>query len=551
MRSLLSDIPPIGWLITALISFRTAVMAVMILGVAELINTQVDSGTGVLPTGPLALVILTAVFAGVLLVLENVLPGRLRVQQEAIWRAELSQRSLTLGPDTSRDDAQVITEATEATEKASTYTVLFLGPYFAAMIAPLVVLFILGAAISWPVAGALGVGMLIIPVILGWATHTLKGAGAGYGRASGQLAGVFLESVRTLGTTMILNATAARRVRISTMAERMRTQVMSLLYRNQLMILVTDGVFGLATTTVAAVLALAGLGSGVFSVGEALAIVLLARLLIDPVNRMGRTFYTGMAGKISLRTIQKALAPGDVAPETGSGTDLDMGTQRRGDLRISGLSVTRGDTRVIEDISFALPFGAHLAIVGPSGAGKSTVALALAGLHGFSGMVDIDGQRCSEADLRLSVAYVPQSATLFSGTLAENLDLGGRGLDSSRISKILERAQLPGDLRIGETGRGVSGGQAARISVARGLVKGAGIIVLDEATANLDTGNAALLRSTARATGVTLIEITHRPAEALDADLVLVLEEGRLRSWGPPEVVAQDGFLARAVEEEA
>ena len=551
MRSLLRDIPPVGWLITTLISIRTAVMAVMILGLSLLIDSQLtptpDSAGD---TSALVLLIATAIIAGALLVMENILPGRVRATQEATWRRELAQKSLTLGPDTSRDDAQVITEATDATEKASTYTVLFLGPYFAALIAPLVVLFILGAAISWPVAGALVVGMLIIPFILGWATRTLKGAGAGYGRASGQLAGVFLESVRTLGTTMILNATGTRGARIKTMAERMRTQVMGLLYRNQLMILVTDGAFGLATTTVAAVLALAGLGAGELSVGEALAVVLLARLLIDPVNRMGRTFYTGMAGRMSLNTIRKAL---DTAAAVGGPErffDTGGGEQRRGVLTVSGLSVARGGKEIIRDISFELPFGSHLAIVGPSGAGKSSVALALAGLHGFGGSVGIDGQVCTEADLRGSVAYVPQSATLFSGTLADNLDLAGVGLESAHIEGILDKAQLPLDLRIGETGRGVSGGQAARISVARGLVKGAGIIVLDEATANLDAENAALLRDTARATGVTLIEITHRPAEALDADLVMVLEHGQLQAWGPPERVVGEGFFARVVEEE-
>lgn len=547
MRSLLQDVPRVGWLITLLITVRTAVMAVMILGLADLITAQLGDTAGD-PTPALVVTILAAVVAGVLLVVENVLPGHLRARQEARWREQLARVSLSLGPDTSRDDAQVITEATDATEKASTYTVLFLGPYLAAVIAPVVVLIILGAAVSWPIAGLLLVGMLVIPVILGWASRSLKGAGAGYGRASGQLAGVFLESVRTLGTTMILNATGSRRARIRGMAEKMRTQVMTLLYRNQLMILVTDGAFGLATTTVAAVSALIGLTRGDLGVGEAVAVVLLARLLIDPVNRMGRTFYTGLAGKASLGTIRRALGNRGDAPDPG---EVPEGRLQVGAVDVDKLTVARGERTVITDVSFRLPHGAHLAIVGPSGAGKSTLALALAGLQGFSGAVRIGGEECTAADLRRSVAYVPQSATLFSGTLADNLDLAGRGVDSSTTADILERARLPLDLRIGETGRGVSGGQAARISAARGLVKGAGVIVLDEATANLDTDNAALLRETARATGATLIEITHRPAEALDADLVLVLAGGHIQAFGPPgEIATHGGFFTRVLEEE-
>lgn len=148
MRSLLQDVPRVGWLITLLITVRTAVMAVMILGLADLITAQLGDTAGD-PTPALVVTILAAVVAGVLLVVENVLPGRLRARQEARWREQLARVSLSLGPDTSRDDAQVITEATDATEKASTYTVLFLGPYLAAVIAPVVVLIILGAAVSW------------------------------------------------------------------------------------------------------------------------------------------------------------------------------------------------------------------------------------------------------------------------------------------------------------------------------------------------------------------------------------------------------------------
>ncbi|NLZ57932.1 MAG: ABC transporter ATP-binding protein, partial [Corynebacterium sp.] len=122
MRSLLRDTPPVAWLITALISVRTAVMAVMVLGLSALINSQLNPGSTDDLTSFLVLVIITTVGAGGLLVVENILPGRLRVKQEAAWRQELARKSLTLGPDTSRDDAQVITEATDATEKASTYT---------------------------------------------------------------------------------------------------------------------------------------------------------------------------------------------------------------------------------------------------------------------------------------------------------------------------------------------------------------------------------------------------------------------------------------------
>lgn len=543
----LREVPLTGWLIAAVICVRTAVLALMIVALGSVID-QPDSRSAVVA------VIAGIAVAAALLLLEQFLPQWLRARQEARWRRRLAGVSLGRGPDATDDDAELISLATESAAKAATYTVSFLGPYLAALLAPVTVVAILGLSISGPIAAALSLSLLLIAVVLGWSRRALRGAGAGYGRAAGQLAGAFLESVRTLGTTLLLNATGEHRARIRGLAGRMRTQVMSLLYRNQLMILVTDGVFGLATTTVAAVLALIGHASGELSLGAAVAVVLLARLLVDPLNRMGRTFYTGLAGRAALLAVHGAL--GRTTPETPTPeSPTPEATAPVGELSVVDLELSRGVAPVLHGISFTVPRGGHLAVLGPSGAGKSSLALALAGLHPFGGRISLGGRDCTEAELRAAVAYVPQSATLFSGTLGSNLDPAGRGLDPGVVAEVLARTNLPAgltaDLRIGETGRGLSGGEAARIAVARGLVRGAEVIILDEATANLDAHNAALLRDTARGLDATLIEITHRPAEALDADRVLIIESGRVSAFGTPtEVAAGNEFFARALVEE-
>ncbi|GFK19354.1 ATP-binding cassette domain-containing protein [Corynebacterium glutamicum] len=539
MRSLLRDIPAVGWLITATIVVRTLVVALVIVGIGLLIDVPSPAHSAMLWW-----VLAGATAAAALLCAEAVLPQRIRARVERSWRRQLAAKNLELNSSSS-DDAQLITLATEATSKASTYTVMFLGPYFAVFLAPLTVIAVVGAAISWPIAGILCLGLCVIPFVISWAQRMLKGAGAGYGRASGQLAGVFLESVRTLGTMMMLNATGQRRQIITQRAENMRSQVMSLLYRNQLMILVTDGVFGVATTMVAAVFAIGGFFSGSLTLGQAVALVLLARLLIDPINRMGRTFYTGMAGKPSLIAIEKALAT------TSTDQPTQQGQRHDGDLVVNNLKIARDHKDIVHGISFSIPRGSHIAVVGPSGAGKSSVALALSGLLEFDGEISLGGHNCEMSDLRASVSFVPQSPTLFSGSIKSNIDLARTGVDSDHIHAALLGEELPADLKVGETGKGVSGGQAARISIARGLVKNAAVIVLDEATAQLDYTNARQVRHLAKSLECTLVEITHRPSEALDADFIIVLEDGQLTMMDTPSNVSQhNAFFRTAVMEE-
>ena len=539
MRSLLRDIPAVGWLITATIVVRTLIIALVIIGVGLLIDVPSPAHSAILWW-----VLAGATAAAALLCAEAVLPQRIRARAERSWRRQLAAKNLELNSGSS-DDAQLITLATEATSKAATYTVMFLGPFFAVFLAPLAVIAVIGIAISWPIAGLLCLGLLVIPFVISWAQRMLKGSGAGYGRASGQLAGVFLESMRTLGTTMMLGATGQRRKIITQRAENMRSKVMSLLYRNQLMILVTDGIFGIATTTVAAVLAIGGFSAGSLTLGQAVALVLLARLLIDPINRMGRTFYTGMAGKPSLVAIEKALA---TAP---SDQPLEQGQHLDGDLVINNLTITRNDKVIVHGVSFNIPDGSHVAVVGPSGAGKSSLALALAGLLEFEGEISLGGHNCKMPDLRASVSFVPQSPTLFSGSIKNNIDLAHTGVDSDHIHVSLLGKELPADLIVGETGKGVSGGQAARISIARGLVKNSSVIVLDEATAQLDYSNARQVRHLAKSLECTLVEITHRPSEALDADFIIVLEDGHLSMMDTPSTVAQhNAFFRNAVAEE-
>ncbi|MFD2840271.1 ABC transporter ATP-binding protein [Populibacterium corticicola] len=217
-----------------------------------------------------------------------------------------------------------------------------------------------------------------------------------------------------------------------------------------------------------------------------------------------------------------------------------------------------------QEISLLVEPGTRLALVGASGAGKSTlVQLLLRFWDVDSGAVRINGinvRDVSLAELRDSVAIVTQATHMFNMSIAENLRLARPAATDADIVEACSIACLADDIaafpdgvqtRVGELGDNLSGGQRQRLSLARALLSGAKILVLDEFTSHLDEATAARVRANLASArpGVTVIEITHRVSDALDADTVAVIREGMVAEYGKPsEVAASGGLFARMLE---
>ena len=190
---------------------------------------------------------------------------------------------------------------------------------------------------------------------------------------------------------------------------------------------------------------------------------------------------------------------------------------------------------MFSDFSLTVEPGSCALITGPSGSGKSTLARLLQNFYlPSSGTIRIDGRdirHLSANELRLYFSVVPQETRLFSGTLYENLLAAQPHASPDQVVEACRRAEihdfierLPQDYqtRVGEQGCGLSGGQKQRIAIARALLKAAPILILDEATSQLDPGTAgALLRTIDRLRGsLTLVVIAHQPPAELAADTV-------------------------------
>ena len=219
------------------------------------------------------------------------------------------------------------------------------------------------------------------------------------------------------------------------------------------------------------------------------------------------------------------------------------------------------DAPALNGITLSVPAGHTVALVGPSGAGKSTILNLIPRFYDAEGgATRIDNQNVADvtlASLRGAIALVSQEITLFDDSVGANIAYGRRGADQAAIEAAARAAAAHGfitglpqgyDTRVGEHGVRLSGGQRQRIAIARAMLKDAPILLLDEATASLDTESERQVQAALAALkkGRTTLVIAHRLSTVRDADLIYVIEAGRVAEHGGhDELVAAGGLYAR------
>jgi ATP-binding cassette subfamily B protein len=297
--------------------------------------------------------------------------------------------------------------------------------------------------------------------------------------------------------------------------------------------------------------------AGTISVGIYSTLVFMTQRLLWPLTRLGQTFDLYQRAMASTRRIFALL---DTEPEMRDGR-MSLPTPPRGELRFERVRFAYADgPTVLDDLDLRLAAGRTTAIVGSTGAGKSTLVKLLLRFHDpQSGRVTLDGVDLREfrrRELRDAIGLVSQDVYLFHGTVADNLRVGREHASDEELERACAAAEalefvsaLPHSFEtvVGERGQKLSGGQRQRLSIARALLKAPPIMVFDEATSSVDNETeAAIQRSLERITdGRSTIVIAHRLSTIRHADLIHVLEHGRLVESGRhEELIAIGGVYA-------
>ncbi len=298
--------------------------------------------------------------------------------------------------------------------------------------------------------------------------------------------------------------------------------------------------------------------AGTMTVGDFVLVNAFMMQLFMPLNFLGMV-YREIKG--SLASIEEMFALLAVVPQIRDAESARERAQGPGRVEFRDVGFSYDPSRpILSGVDFAIEPGAKLAVVGPSGAGKSTLVKLLYRFHDpDTGRILIDARDTREltlASLRAAIAIVPQDTVLFNDTLLENLRYGRPAASDQEVRDALALAQLADFVerlpegwhtRVGERGLKLSGGERQRVAIARAILKGAPILVFDEATSSLDSlAEASILEALRRvARGHTSLVIAHRLSTVVDADRIVVLAGGKVVEHGThAELLAAGGTYA-------
>ncbi|MFI5185019.1 MAG: ABC transporter ATP-binding protein, partial [Vicinamibacteria bacterium] len=298
--------------------------------------------------------------------------------------------------------------------------------------------------------------------------------------------------------------------------------------------------------------------SGTITLGSFVAFGTYLTMLHWPMIALGWVVNIFERGEASMGRICAMLdAPPEIRDEAPESV-----TELKGAVEFRGLTFTYGGAPALSDIDLRVPAGATVAIVGPTGSGKSTLVSLLPRLHEAPpGTLFVDGhdiRRLPLATLRGAVGFVPQETFLFSDTVRENVAFGVTSADDAapRAEWAAEVAQLAKDVKdfpkgfdtfVGERGITLSGGQKQRTALARALAVDPRILVLDDSLSAVDTETEEEILKGLRAVRAsrTTFLVSHRISTVKDADLIVVLRDGRIIERGShDELLALGGFYA-------
>jgi ATP-binding cassette subfamily B protein len=302
-----------------------------------------------------------------------------------------------------------------------------------------------------------------------------------------------------------------------------------------------------------------GIVHGTMSTGDFVLVNTYLLQLAQPLNLFGWAYSNLKQSMVDMEKMFDLLEVNTEIADSPNARPLTVG---RGEIEFRDVEFAYDQRRpILKDISFKVPGGRTVAVVGASGAGKSTLSRLLFRFYDADGgAILIDGQDIrdvTQASLRRAIGIVPQDTVLFNDTLYYNIAYGRPEASAEDVHRAARLAHIEGfiaslpdgyDTVVGERGLKLSGGEKQRVAIARALLKDPPIMVFDEATSALDTNTEREIQANLReaALGRTVLVVAHRLSTVMDADEILVLDEGRIIERGRfQELVDRGGAFSQ------
>ncbi|HTS54177.1 MAG TPA: thiol reductant ABC exporter subunit CydD [Burkholderiales bacterium] len=482
-------------------------------------------------------------------------------EQAAMWaatrvkedvRSRLVRHLQALGPAyvQSRHSGELVVAAVDGIEALEAYYARYLPHMALVALLPLSILAFIFPK-DWISGAVLLLTAPLIPLFM-----VLIGSGAErlnqrQWRKLARMSGYFLDALQGLTTLKLFNASRREAELIARISEDYRRSTMSVLRSAFLSALVLEF---FATVSIAVVAVLIGFRLLRADIGfeAGFFILLLAPEFYLPLRTLGAHYHARMEAIGAAERIVEVL--GVPSPQTAQARARPL-LARALEIRFEDVHFAYGPGReALRGTSFDLAAERLTALVGPSGAGKTTVLNVLLGfVHAQRGRVLVGGHDLTRLDpdywLR-HIAWLPQRAHLFRGTILDNIRMADPGIAFEAVraaargahaDEFIERLPQGYDTAVGERGQNLSGGQVQRLALARAFLKDAPLLLMDEATASLDPATEALVtQAIARlAKARTVLIIAHRLRTVRRADCILVMDGGRVVEQGTHDILAR------------
>ena len=469
-------------------------------------------------------------------------------------RQMIYQKLLRLGSSYKEqaNTSEIVQVAVEGVEQLETYFGAYLPQFFYAMLAPLTLFGVL-SVVNFPSAVVLLICVPMIPVTIVMIQRWAKKLLSKYWGQYTALGDTFLENLQGLTTTKIYEADAFKHQEMNEQSERFRKITMKVLTMQLNSITIMD-LIAYGGAALGVILATIQLKEGQVDLFGCILIILLAADFFLPMRLLGSFFHIAMNGMAASDKIFRLL---DLTEPERKVTSVPTECSIRCcDLRFS----YEEGREILHGINMSFPKGSFTAIVGESGCGKSTISSILMGRNkGYIGEImvgDIPLSEISEESLMKNFTYISHQSYLFKGTVRENLLMARSDASETALWNVLEQVKLADFLRnedgldtlLNENALNLSGGQRQRVALARALLHDSPVYIFDEATSNIDveSENDIMTQIYALAKTKTVILISHRLANVVEADNIYVLDQGNIVEEGNHKaLLLQHGVYAK------